>query len=234
LTRHVDILRSEVVKTHLPLMAEAVKWVAHAGIRNRGTIGGSVAYADPSAELPACIVVLNAVIVVQGPLGKRQINSADFFDGLFSTLLQPNEIIIEFLIPAQSSRSCWAFLELSRRHGDFAMAGLAVTATISGDGVVNGARVVYFGCTDHPVLAVATATSMLGASMSDAEVELIQASVEIDLQLEDTPGYRADTKLRLAKTLTKRALRQMRSSLKAPTSDCRTSSTTFKRETDNE
>lgn len=209
LTRHVDVLRSDIIREHLPLMSEAVTWVAHAGVRNRGTIGGSVAYADPSAELPACIVALDATIVTEGPQGQRRHKAEGFFEGLFSTILQIGEIITEFLIPVQKPESNWAFLELSRRHGDFAMAGIVLTATSTDSGNIEAARVVYFGCNDHPALATATATALLNTPMSSPRIDEILASVEADLQLEDTPGYRADTKLRLAKTVTRRAVEQM-------------------------
>jgi carbon-monoxide dehydrogenase medium subunit len=209
LTRHVEVLRSDVIKEQLPLISEAIKWVAHAGIRNRGTIGGSVAYADPSAEPPACVVALDATIVLQGPQGRRPIKARDFYDGLFSTALQPDEIITEFLIPVQRPGNLWAFLELSRRHGDFAMAGVAIVTKNDSAGVVEDASVVYFGCTDYPALAITTGMAICGTAISDARLEAIDIAVPQDLQLEDTPGYRADTKLRFARALTRRALRRM-------------------------
>ena len=125
LTTHTELEKSSLVEKHLPLLAEAVRHVAHPAIRNRGTIGGSIALADPAAEYPACLVALDAVIFVQGRSGQRQIGAADFFNGLFTTALEPGELVVAVEIAAAGKDDRSVFLELARRHGDYAIVGLA-------------------------------------------------------------------------------------------------------------
>lgn len=208
LTRHVEVLNSDIVKAQLPLMREAVTHVAHAAIRNRGTIGGSVAYGDPAAELPTCIVALDATIVIEGLKGRRTIAARDFYSGLFSTDISPDELIVEFLVPVQSPPQRWSFLELSRRRGDFALAGIAMTAAVESDRV-EAATVVYFGCSDYPAVAQPISAEIARWCVTNADLDWVDDIVRASLSVQDTPGYRADTKLQLATVLTKRALRQI-------------------------
>src|SRR4051812_24971420 len=125
LATHAEIQRSELVAKHVPLLAEAVPHIAHPAIRNRGTIGGSLALADPAAEYPACAVALDASIEITGRKGKRAVKGSAFFKGLFETALEPGELItaVEFQAILKDERC--AFLELTRRHGDYAIVGLA-------------------------------------------------------------------------------------------------------------
>ena len=125
LATHAAIERSAEVRKHVPLLAEAVKHVAHPAIRNRGTMGGSLALADPAAEYPACAVALDATIVVQGRKGERRVRAKDFFKGLFETDLRAGEIVVAAEFPAIRPGEKCAFLELARRHGDYAIVGLA-------------------------------------------------------------------------------------------------------------
>ena len=125
LTTHSDIEKSSDVKTHVPLLAEAAPHIAHPAIRNRGTIGGSLALADPAAEYPACAVALNATLSVESKKGKRQIPADKFFKGLFETDLKPDEILTAVRFPAARKGDRSVFLELARRHGDYATVGLA-------------------------------------------------------------------------------------------------------------
>ncbi|MGI9038766.1 MAG: FAD binding domain-containing protein, partial [Gemmatimonadota bacterium] len=120
MTRQRDVERSVVVRDHAPLLAEVMPWIAHPQIRNRGTIGGSLAHADPAAELPAVMLVLGATLTAQGPSGARRIPAAEFYTGLFETALEPDEILTEIDVPVRTSATRWAFEEVSRRHGDFA------------------------------------------------------------------------------------------------------------------
>ena len=142
LTTHAQIEKSGEVKRHVPLIAQAVPHIAHAAIRNRGTIGGSLALADPAAEYPACAVALNATLVVSGTKGERKVTAEKFFKGLFETDLRPGELLVavEFPITSGSDRS--VFLELTRRHGDYAIIGLAA----------HNDRFVFLGAGDRPVL----------------------------------------------------------------------------------
>ena len=125
LATHAQIERSEDVNRHVPLLAEAVRHVAHPAIRNRGTIGGSLAHADPAAEYPACALALDAVIFLKSKAGERQVKARDFFKGLFETDLRRGELIVAVEIAAQLKEERSVFLELARRHGDYAIVGLA-------------------------------------------------------------------------------------------------------------
>ena len=125
LATHADIERSADIRKHVPMLAEAVKHIAHPAIRNRGTLGGSLALADPAAEYPACAVALDATIVLQGRKGERRVAAKDFFRGLFETDLRPGEILTAAEFPILKAGEKCAFLELARRHGDYAIVGLA-------------------------------------------------------------------------------------------------------------
>ena len=148
LTTHARIESSEEIRKHVPLLSQAVPHIAHAAIRNRGTIGGSLALADPAAEYPAVAVALGAVIHIEGKRGKRSVKAAGFFKGLFETDLQSDELLVavEFPVAANSDRS--AFLELTRRHGDYAIIGLAA----------HNDNFVYFGAGDRPALVKRSAS----------------------------------------------------------------------------
>jgi len=142
------------VRLRNPLLHEAMPFIAHAQIRNRGTLGGSLAHADPAAELPAIALVCGAELRLQGPAGKRTVPAADFFQGLFTTALAPQEILIAVRLPAWPAGRRHAFLEVSRRHGDFAIVGVA--ALVEG----GEARVAIFGAEDTPRLMRGTASAL--------------------------------------------------------------------------
>jgi aerobic carbon-monoxide dehydrogenase medium subunit len=156
LTRHVELQRSPDIAEHAPLLAEAIAHVAHPAIRNRGTIGGSLAHADPASELPACMVALNATIIVRGQAGERRVAAADFFKGIYETDLSARELLVAVELPAARNNSAHFFHEFARRHGDFAIAGLAVQAVVEGD-VFTDLRLAFFAVGDRPVLAKAAA-----------------------------------------------------------------------------
>jgi len=118
LTRHSELLTSAELAVHAPLIVEAVAYVAHPAIRNRGTIGGSLAHADPAAELPACMVALNATIIVVGPFGERRIAAKDFFKGIYETDLTPHELLVAVEWPVPANNSAHFFCEFARRNGD--------------------------------------------------------------------------------------------------------------------
>ena len=130
LTRHVDLLKSPDIAAHAPLLAEAVAHVAHPAIRNRGTIGGSLAHADPASELPACMLALGATIIVRGPGGERRIAAEEFFTGIYETALAPQELLVAIELPIAKKGSAHFFHEFARRHGDYAIVGLAAQARI--------------------------------------------------------------------------------------------------------
>jgi carbon-monoxide dehydrogenase medium subunit len=171
LTRHVDLQRSPDVGTYAPLLTQAVAHVAHPAIRNRGTIGGSLAHADPASELPACMVALNAIIIVKGEAGERRIAASDFFKGIYETDLSPQELLIAVELPVAPKNSLHFFCEFARRHGDYAIAGLAAQAILRGE-VLDELRLVFFAVGDRPVLAKAAnglvKTVITLAALSDA------------------------------------------------------------------
>jgi carbon-monoxide dehydrogenase medium subunit len=191
LTTHAELERSDVVKKHLPLLAAAVPHIAHPAIRNRGTIGGSLALSDPAAEYPACALALDATIVVTGKKGERRVKASDFFNGLFDTDLKPGELLtaVEFKARKKDDRS--AFLEIARRQGDYATIGLAAFAT-------NGAkRLAYFGAADRAVLAQNAAKAK--------DLESAKAALAKDLQPPADLYHSSQTKLHLARVLLERA-----------------------------
>ncbi|MBR0869558.1 xanthine dehydrogenase family protein subunit M [Bradyrhizobium tropiciagri] len=154
LTRHVDLLRSPELALHAPLLQEAAAHIAHPAIRNRGTLGGSLAHADPASELPACMVALDATIVVRAPSGERRIAATEFFKGIYETALLPQELLIAVELPAAGKCSAFFFQEYARRHGDYAIAGLAARATVEGDSF-SDLRLGFFAVGDRPLLAAA-------------------------------------------------------------------------------
>jgi len=188
LVTHAEIERSEQVKKHVPLLAEAAPHIAHPAIRNRGTLGGSLALADPAAEYPACALALNATMVVMGRKGERKIPSSSFFKGLFETDIRPGEILVAAEFP-KVDRS--VFLELTRRHGDYAIVGLAGVA----DG--SGKRIAFFSVDSKPVLAVHAA--------KENTIEKAKLALRQDLSPAADLYNTSATKLHLAGVLLSRA-----------------------------
>ena len=143
LTRHVEIECSELITKHVPLISKAVDHIAHPAIRNRGTFGGSIAFADPAAELPACIVALDATLQLSSKSGERELKAEDFFRGLYETALQPNEILTAVSIPKITPGWKSEFMELARRQGDYAIIGLATHLKLENRKFGEG-RLVFF------------------------------------------------------------------------------------------
>jgi carbon-monoxide dehydrogenase medium subunit len=165
--RHTDLIESAFVSERAPLLAAAARHVGHRAIRNMGTLGGSLAHADPAAELPAAVVALGGEIIVAGPYsGRRSVSAEDLFVGPFLTALQPTELLCEVRVPDQRGSS-WGFAELARRPGDFAIAGVAASVRQSA-GVCQSARLVGFGVGDGPVRLV-WAERLLDGQPIDAE-----------------------------------------------------------------
>jgi aerobic carbon-monoxide dehydrogenase medium subunit len=201
LTRHVALEHSSDIAKHAPLIALAMPHVAHPAIRNRGTIGGSLAYADPAAELPACLVTLDAEIEIQGPGGKRTVKAGDFHKGLFETALGPHDVLSAVRFPAASADKRVGFAELARRHGDYAMVGLAAAAQADGKSL-SDVRLVYFGVGATPVRARKAETALAGGSIDDAVKAL-------DLDPADDIQATGDVKKHLAGVLLRRVAKQL-------------------------
>jgi carbon-monoxide dehydrogenase medium subunit len=210
-TTHAEVLASPIIRERLPLLAEALLHVGHVAIRNRGTYGGSLAYADPAAELPACTVALDGTIVLAGPGGRREVKAVDFFTGLLQTDLRPGELIEQIRLQPQDPAERHAFLELSRRHGDFAIAGIACIARLEGKRL-SRLRPVYFGCAERAKLADSVAASLSGVELPIDGARDLAAALRRDLDPPPSPGMSAETRLALAEVLTRRALNALMAS----------------------
>jgi carbon-monoxide dehydrogenase medium subunit len=204
LTRHVDLQRSPEVAAHAPLLTEAVAHVAHPAIRNRGTLGGSLAHADPASELPACMVALNGTIIVRGPRGERRIAAVDFFKGIYETGLSPNELLISVELPVGRIGSAHFFHEFARRHGDYAIAGLAAQAIMDG-GLFTDLRLVFFAVGDRPVLAGA-ASGLIGVPITPALLSDASATLGEELDPQEDQQASASMRRHLAKVLMRRSV----------------------------
>jgi aerobic carbon-monoxide dehydrogenase medium subunit len=182
LTRHVELLNSPEIAKHAPLLSEAIAHVAHPAIRNKGTLGGSLAHADPASELPACMLALSAAIVVRGQTGERRIAAKDFFTGIYQTALAADELLVAVELPVAQKDSVHFFHEFARRHGDYAIVGLAAQAMVRG-GLFADLRIALFAVGDRPVLADVTArltgVAITPALLSDAAAALAE---ELDPQ----------------------------------------------------
>lgn len=196
---HAALLTAPEIAGHAPLIAKALAHVAHPAIRSRGTIGGSIANADPAAELPAVMLALDATMVAQGPAGTRWIAAAAFFTGMFETALAADEILIAVEIPRRERR--WGFAELARRHGDYAIVGLAATMT------TDGARLGFFSVGPSALLAPRAAASLGAGPLDHDRIEAACLSLADDLPAHGDPEAGAAMRLHLARVLLRRVLR---------------------------
>ncbi len=201
LARHAQVEHSDVVAKHAPLIALAMPHIGHPAIRNRGTFGGSIAFADPAAELPACLLALGGEVDIAGPRGKRTVKADAFFKGLFETALRPQDMITAVRIPAADKTTRVGFAELARRHGDYAIVGLAASARSNGKGLAD-VRLAYFGVGDTPIRAK-KAEAALAAGDVDAAVKAL------DLDPHDDVQATAKTKRHLAGILLRRVAKQL-------------------------
>ncbi len=162
MTRHRTLEQSPIVAQLAPLVAETMPFVAHPPIRTRGTLGGSLAHADPAAELPAVMLALDASIGVSSRAGARSVPASEFFVGLFATSLAPDELVVDVTIPAMAPGSGWAIDEVSRRHGDFALAGAVAVVTLDAGGRVATAVVTLVSLHERPIRAVEAERVVVG------------------------------------------------------------------------
>jgi aerobic carbon-monoxide dehydrogenase medium subunit len=207
MTRQRAVEQSPLVAQHAPLLHAAMPLIAHVQIRNRGTIGGSLAHADPAAELPSVVSALGGTLSARGPGWERKINVQDFYVGLFATDLAPEEALVEITLPPQPPRSGFAIQEIARRHGDYALVGLAVYVEVDAEGRCGAARLVYFSVGDGPVMATSAADLLVGEKPTVALIEqATQQAAAVDI---DPPSdIHASTAYRrhLAQVLGRRAL----------------------------
>jgi aerobic carbon-monoxide dehydrogenase medium subunit len=206
MTRQASIERDVKLHQTQPLLVEAIGWVGHPAIRSRGTIGGSLAHADPAAELPAVAVCLDAQVTIVGPRGRRRTVAAeDFFLGYLTTLLEPDEILVETWLPPLQSGTGQAWVEFARRHGDFALAGVAVSLRLERDEVCD-ARIVLTGVGGKPSRAREAETLLVGGSVPErasAAAEAARSAIDPDADIHASKEYRTH----LAGVLTERAIR---------------------------
>lgn len=203
LTRHAAAEQSADITRHAPLIALAMPHIGHAAIRNRGTLGGSIAFADPAAELPACLLALGGEVEIAGEKGRRTVKADDFFKGLFETALGPREVLTAIRLPAAGKETRVGFAEFARRHGDYAMVGLAASAKANGKGLAD-VRLAYFGVGNTPVRA-----RKAEAALTGGDIDAAAKAVGSDL---DPPGdvqATGATKKHLAGVLLKRVAKQL-------------------------
>ncbi len=216
MTRHCALERSALVARELPLVAQTMPFVAHAAIRARGTIGGSLAHADPAAELPAVMLALRATVKLQSRDAIRFVPAADFFTGLFSTAMDPGEVLTEVAVPRARGRMGYAFDEISRRRGDFALVGVAAAVAVDASGTCTTARAALVSVADRPILSEQVSRALVGQRPSAALIrDAAESAASTDI---DPPGdIHASSRYRrrLAAVLTRRVLERAFQSLES-------------------
>jgi carbon-monoxide dehydrogenase medium subunit len=208
LVRHRVAERSATVGAANPLMARALRLIGHAAIRNRGTIGGSIAHADPAAELPAVLLALDGEVEATSRRGARSISASELFRGFLTTSLAPDELLTGVRFPPWTPGTGWSFQEFSRRSGDFAIAGVAATLRLDGNAVIADARIALLGMGTTPLRATKAEAALVGQAPSDAvwaaASEDAVAGLEPPSDVHGSGAYRRH----LAAALTRRALRE--------------------------
>ncbi len=207
MARHAQVERDPIIAERAPLVHETMPHIAHPQIRNRGTYGGSLAHADPAAELPAVTVALGGKVLARSQRGERWIPAEEFFVGLFATVLEPDELLVEVALPPLPPRTGWAFDEVARRHGDFALVGAAGLVTLDDRGRCADVRLVFMGVGEGPVVAREAMAILKGEEPTE---EAIRAAAEKAAQADVDPisdiHASADFRRHLAKVLARRVL----------------------------
>jgi CO/xanthine dehydrogenase FAD-binding subunit len=215
LTRHRTAERSSEVRQHSPLLADALTYIGHTAIRNRGTLGGSLAHADPAAELPAVLLALDGAVEARSGRGSRTIGAADLFTGFLTTSLEPDELITAINLPAWKSGSGWSVQEFARRSGDFAISGALTVLSAGADGRIDDARIALIGVAPTAVRAGAAERVLVGQSPSDdlwaAAADAAVTDIEPPSDLHGSSAYRK----KLTSTLVRRSLAEAASRIGA-------------------
>jgi CO/xanthine dehydrogenase FAD-binding subunit len=209
MTRESQVERDALVAERAPLVHESMPHIAHPQIRNRGTFGGCMAHADPAAELPAVSLALDANFRILSQSGERWVPANEFFIGFFTTALEPSELLVEVALPPMPARSGYSFQEVARRHGDYALVGVATVVTLDDRGRCDRARMVFLSVGDGPVEAHQAAQALRGQSPT---AEAIQAAADIAAKADVDPSNdihaTADYRRHLARVLARRSLTQ--------------------------
>jgi len=209
MTRERELEFNPLILRWAPLLVEAAPHIAHPQIRNRGTIGGSIVNADPAAELPVLMLALSARLKAKSVSGERWIDAQDFFMGMFTTTLEPDEILVEIELPASPPRTGWSFMEVAPRAGDYALMGIAALVTLDQNGTCEHAKLVYLNAGEGPMEAKEAEKLLIGESLND---RLIESSASKASETEINPFGNIHTspefQRHLANVLTKKALKQ--------------------------
>jgi carbon-monoxide dehydrogenase medium subunit len=210
MTRESQVEHSPLVAERAPLITETMPHIAHEQIRHRGTFGGCMAHADPAAELPTIAVALKARMKVRGQSGERWVPAEEFFVSLFTTVLMPDELLVEVAVPPMPARTGWSFMEVARRHGDYALAGVAATVTLDGQNRCDEARLVYVSVGDRPENGAEATALLQGQELTaeaiEAAAETAAAKVDPVKDIHASVAYRRH----LVHILTRRALTKAR------------------------
>lgn len=206
MTTHRSIERSDAIARSVPLLAAAVPYIGHTAIRTRGTIGGSVSHADPAAELPAVALALGATFTARTAKGEREITADDFFDGYFTTSLEPDEILTSVQLPTAAPGTGVSVQEMARRHGDFAMVAAMASVTLDASGACDDVRLALVNVSDRPVRATAAEAVLRGASPTDDAIAEACALATADLSPVSDLHATADYRRTVAGVLVRRAL----------------------------
>ena len=206
LTRYRALERDPRTAGQLPLVHEALPHIAHPQIRNRGTIGGNLANADPASEMPAIVLALDGRLRAQSKRGERWIAAADFFVGALTTALAPDEMLMDVELPVAPPRSGTCFMEVARRRGDFALVGVACTVALDGDRRCTEARIAFCNAGEVPVLAADAGRSLAGRQIGGAEIDVAAALVQKSIDPGGSVHASKEFQRHLASVLTKRAL----------------------------
>lgn len=208
LTRHFETLSNPLILNHAPLLSEAAPYVAHPAIRNKGTLGGSVALADPASEFPAMMLALGAEMEVIGPSGTRRVGADDFFLDLYQTAIEPGELLVALHVPVVKSNQRWAFDELARRRGDYAIVGAGVIASFDGE-MVSDASIVFISVGSTPVRAKTAERALIGNALGGEVIQRAQVALETDLDPPDDKHTTATMRMHLARVLLGRLLHRV-------------------------
>jgi len=205
LTKHVEIEESALVAQHAPLLTQAAPHIAHRAIRNLGTLGGTLAYADPAAEWPACVLALNGTLVLMSASGERRVAAADFFQGLYTTARRDDELLVACELPVLAAGERQHFSELARRHGDYAIAGLAACARVT-NGQLADVRLAFLSLGDRPLRAKAAEAVLHGGTLTEARIAEADAALRAELEPFADLTHSAAAKTQMAATLMRRAV----------------------------
>lgn len=208
LARHSDLKASTIVREAFPLMTEAYEHVAHHAVRNRGTIGGNLAHADPASEMPAVMVAADATFLVKSRERERFLDASAFFVGPLQTLLEPNELLVEIRIPIKKHVG-WAFEEMSSRNGDFALAAVAVLLEMKG-GLCHSVAIALCGVGERAIRLIEPERRLIGTPISERDINEAVAELSTRIDFVESPGVSAGFRRQVAGVLTARSLERAR------------------------